>query len=191
MAPKQLVLIKRPVGRPPIHANKAAKQRQYRVGRAKELADLRAKAQARIWHSALNDRWGTPAEIFEPVRREFGITLDVCAEPWSATCARYFSPEMNGVAQDWGTDICWMNPPFSQVKIWLPKAVASAQAGATVICLVKHTPGVGWWRQHIPPEAEVRALGRVRFLHPDTHVQAKYVAGFDSALVILRPPTRH
>lgn len=170
------------VGRPRHYATNAARQRAYRV-RKKHATQQHLK----LWHRHLSDRWGTPPEVFAPVQREFGITLDVCAEAWSAKAGRYFSPEMDGLAQDWGCEICWMNPPFSQVKVWLPKAVTSAAAGATVICLVKHTPGVGWWRTHMPPEAEIRALGRVRFIQPDG-VQAKHAAGFDSALAILRPP---
>src|SRR5262249_40352362 len=72
----------------------------------------------------------------------------------------------DGLTQDWGQEVWWMNPPFSQVKLWLRKALDSAHAGATVVCWVKHTPGVGWWKQLIAPvvpTADVRALGRVRF----------------------------
>jgi phage N-6-adenine-methyltransferase len=117
------------------------------------------------------------------VQREFGITLDVCATAENTKCARYFTPADDGLAQDWGQAVCWMNPPFSQVKVWLRKALDSAQAGATVVCLVKHTPGVGWWRQLIAPDADVRALGRVRF------VGATHQSPFDVALVIFRPPS--
>ena len=39
----------------------------------------------------------------------------------------------------------------------------------------------------MPPEAEIRALGRVRFVQANG-VAAQHQAGFDSALVILRPP---
>jgi site-specific DNA-methyltransferase (adenine-specific) len=143
---------------------------------------LATQQHLQVWHRHLKDQWETPASVFDPVHHEFGITLDVCAEPHNTQCPHFFSPEMDGLVQDWGHNICWMNPPFSQVKRWLRKALDSAQAGATVICLVKHTPGVGWWRQLIPPDAEVRALGRVRF------VGAKHQSPFDVALVILRPP---
>jgi site-specific DNA-methyltransferase (adenine-specific) len=142
-----------------------------------------AQQHLKIWHRHLKDNWETPATVFDPVQREFGITLDVCATAENTKCARYFTPADDGLAQDWGQAVCWMNPPFSQVKVWLRKALDSAQAGATVVCLVKHTPGVGWWRQLIAPDTDVRALGRVRF------VGATHQSPFDVALVIFRPPS--
>jgi hypothetical protein len=33
------------------------------------------------------DNWGTPRSLFDPLNREFGFTLDPCAEPWSAKVA--------------------------------------------------------------------------------------------------------
>jgi len=139
----------------------------------------------KIWHRHLKDQWETPAYVFDPLQIEFGFTLDVCAEAHNTKCRRYFSPETDGLAQDWGQNMCWMNPPFSDVAKWLRKAQSSAMAGATVVCLVKHTPGVGWWRKLIEPfvsYTDVRPLGRVRF------VGAKGNSPFDVAIVIFRPP---
>jgi len=153
--------------------------RAYRLRKKKA-----AQQHHKIWHRHLKDNWETPADVFDPVQREFGILLDVCATADNTKCARYFTPTDDGIKQDWGTNICWMNPPFSEVADWLRKALASAQAGATVVCLVKHTPGAGWWRKTIAPNTEVRALGRVRF------VGAKNQSPFDVALVFFRPPPR-
>src|SRR5262249_3226 len=147
------------------------RQKAYRVRKAKAT-----QQHLKIWHRHLTDARETPASIFNPVQQEFGITLDVCADAANTKVPHhYFSPDDDGLSQDWGQEICWMNPPFSQVRLWLRKALDSVQAGATVICLVKHTPGVGWWRELIPPAAEVRALGRVRF------VGMKHQAPFDAA----------
>jgi hypothetical protein len=115
-----------PVGRPRRYATNAARQRAYRVRKHKAT-----QQQLKIWHRHLRDTWETPAAVFDPVQREFGITLDVCAEATNTKCTRFFSPEQNGLTQDWGQDVCWMNPPFRQVVVWLQKAIASTQAGAT------------------------------------------------------------
>jgi phage N-6-adenine-methyltransferase len=165
------------IGRPRFYATNAARQRAYRL-RKKHAA----QQQLQIWHRHPKDTWETPSRVFDPVQRAFGISLAVCATADNATCPRDFSPTDDGLLQDWGQAICWMKPPFSQGAVWLRKARDSAQAGATVVCLVKHTPGGGWWRKTILPDTEVRALGRVKF------VGAKHPSPFDVALVILRPP---
>ena len=163
-------------------ATNAERQQRFARKRAEELCRLRQKLAQKVYHQSKRTTWETPQEIFDAYDAEFHFTLDVCATAQTAKCPRYFSPEQDGLRQDWGTEICWMNPPFSQVRVWLRKALDSANAGATVICLVKHTPGVGWGRQLIAPTTEVRALGRVKF------VGAKHQSPFDVALVIFRPP---
>lgn len=53
----------------------------------------------------------------------------------NAKVARFFSPELDGLSQDW-TGVCWCNPPYgSQIGTWVRKATQSAQQGATVVCL--------------------------------------------------------
>ena len=35
--------------------------------------------------------WATPPEVFDPLHREFGFTLDPCATAESAKCATFFT----------------------------------------------------------------------------------------------------
>jgi hypothetical protein len=95
-------------GRPRLYATNARRQRAYRL--RKKLA---AQQHLKIWHRHLKDHWETPAYVFDPVQREFGVSLDVCATADNTKCARYFTPTDDGLQQEWGTAICWMNPPFS------------------------------------------------------------------------------
>lgn len=48
------------------------------------------------------DLWATPQGFFDTLNREFNFTLDPCALPENAKCGRYFTPDIDGLKQDWG-----------------------------------------------------------------------------------------
>ena len=50
--------------------------------------------------------WETPPDFFAELDREFHFTLDPCAEPETAKCAKYYTKEDDGLAQDWGGKSC-------------------------------------------------------------------------------------
>ncbi len=70
-------------------------------GRSKNLA---------VHFSSETCLWETPQAFFDALDAEFGFTLDVCALPENAKCERYFTPEADGLKQEW-RGVCWMNPP--------------------------------------------------------------------------------
>jgi phage N-6-adenine-methyltransferase len=146
------------------------------------LAAWRARRKTKVYHRSNRDDWGTPAEIFDPLDAEFGFTLDVCATPDNAKCARYYTSNDNGLLQAW-TGVCWMNPPYgNRVGEWIKKAYESSLAGTTVVCLVKATPDTRWWHAYTPV-AEVRFVkGRITFIGAENH------APFPSVILIFRPP---
>ena len=49
-----------------------------------------------------SDNWATPREFFDALDREFHFTLDACALPENAKCEKYFTPDVDGLQQDWG-----------------------------------------------------------------------------------------
>lgn len=48
------------------------------------------------------DNWATPIAFFNEVNKEFNFDIDVCATAENAKCQNYFSPEQNGLQQNWG-----------------------------------------------------------------------------------------
>lgn len=52
--------------------------------------------------SSKTDLWATPQAFFDQLNEEFHFNLDVCATSDNAKCDRFFSPEVDGLAQDWG-----------------------------------------------------------------------------------------
>jgi phage N-6-adenine-methyltransferase len=107
--------------------------------------------------------------------------VDVCATPDKAKCERFYSPEIDGLAQEWrGT--CWMNPPYGRViGQWVKKAFESSRDGATVVCLLPARTDTAWWHDYCQ-RGEVRFIrGRLKF------VGATANAPFPSAVVVFRP----
>jgi phage N-6-adenine-methyltransferase len=131
-----------------------------------------------VYFSSATDLWETPREFFDKLDAEFGFDLDVCAIAENAKCRRYFSPQKDGLAQEWH-GICWMNPPYGRaIKTWVKKAWESAQAGATVVCLLPARTDTAWWHDFVM-KGDVRFIrGRLKF---SGH---KHNAPFPCAVVI-------
>jgi len=159
------------------------RQRRFAQKRAEELQRLRQKLAQKVYHQSQRSDGGTPWSPFAEYDREFHFTLDVCATAANAKCARYFSPAEDGLVQDWGDAICWMNPPYGgQTGQWMEKAYRSSLAGATVVCLVASRTGTRWWHAWVLGKGEIRyRQGRTTF---DGY---RDPAGFDSVAVIYRP----
>ena len=175
MRPKCVTKLRRtrPVGRPRKYRTNAARQRAYR--------QRHKRRQPVWWRSACQTR-ETPQDFFDRLDAEFHFTLDVCALPENAKCARYYTPADDGLQQAW-SGICWANPPYGLVlRQWVKKAYESAQAGATVVCLLPIRTDTVWWHDYVLPYAEVRFLRRRL-----TFGGAKHAAPFPCAVVIFRP----
>lgn len=110
-----------------------------------------------------NCHWATPQHVFDALDREFGFTLDVCADETNHKCARYFDEAADGLAQEW-TGTVWMNPPYGRtIGKWVRKAADSADAGAVVVGLLPCRTDTEWW-QDVMRASELRFVrGRLKF----------------------------
>ena len=135
-----------------------------------------------VHFSSASVEWPTPQDFFDRINARFGFDLDVCATPDNAKCSRYFTEADDGLQQDW-TGIAWMNPPYGrQIGKWVRKAWESAQAGATVVCLLPARTDTAWWHDYCI-KGDVEFLrGRLKF---GGH---KNSAPFPNALVTFYPP---
>lgn len=52
--------------------------------------------------SSQTDLWATPQEFFDMLNEEFNFTLDPCALPENAKCRKYYTPQDDGLKQNWG-----------------------------------------------------------------------------------------
>lgn len=55
-----------------------------------------------VMFSSKTDLWETPQNFFDTVNNEFHFEIDACALPENTKCERYFTPEQNGLIQEWG-----------------------------------------------------------------------------------------
>ena len=131
--------------------------------------------------------WATPQNVFGPLHEVFGFTVDVCASHGNAKCERYYTVNEDGLAQDWSSEVVWMNPPYARFVIdkWMRKAYESARdGGATVVCLIPSSTSTNWWHDYVE-RAEYRFVrGRIKF------GGAKQSAMFSNAVVVFRPGVR-
>jgi phage N-6-adenine-methyltransferase len=104
-----------------------------------------------VMFSSKTDLWETPQDLFDSLNEEFHFTLDVCALPENAKCDKYFTPEQDGLAQDWSGEVCWMNPPYGrETKKWIEKAWReSTLHNVTVVCLLPARTDTTWWHDYI------------------------------------------
>ncbi len=132
--------------------------------------------------SSATDDWATPVDFFKAQDAIHHFTLDVCASADNAKCAKYFTRETNGLAQNWGGEICWMNPPYGRtIAQWMKKAYEeSQQRGASVVCLVPARTDTRWWHEYA-------MKGRIQFIRGRLKFSgAKFNAPFPCALVIFK-----
>jgi site-specific DNA-methyltransferase (adenine-specific) len=144
-------------------------------------------------HFKSSDReWETPEAIFQPLKKEFNILVDVCANAENTKCKAYFDRKINGLTANWGNAIkltgskntaCWMNPPYGRgIDSWIKKAHDEALKGVTTVALIPARTDTSWFHNYIHNKQEVRFLkGRIKF------VDAESSAPFPSMIVIFRP----
>ena len=131
--------------------------------------------------SSKSNEWETPNLLFGELDNEFHFTLDPCATPENAKCARFYTQQENGLKQSWANERVFMNPPYGgHTGKWVEKAWHESQNGAVIVCLLVSSTDRSYWHDYIFPYAnEIRWLrGRVTF------GDAKTTAPFASAIVI-------
>lgn len=106
----------------------------------------------------LIDEEVVPPLVFAPLNNKFHFTLDPCSTHENALCARHFTKTEDGLTQNWGNHVAFMNPPGgADIGAWMHKAFESAILGATVVCFVPNRPDLDWWSQYAL-RGEVRSL---------------------------------
>jgi ParB family chromosome partitioning protein len=124
--------------------------------------------------------WYTPPAIVERVRDYFGgpIPLDPATAPHNPTGAlRFFTAELDGLAQDWSGVGAFVNPPYGKVMSdWCRKVHEETAKGLPLIALLPCGArfSTAYWQDYILT-GQLTAIcfvrGRVAFVGPDGEEQ--------------------
>jgi len=133
-------------------------------------------------YSSKTDDWATPQQVFDKLNSEFGFTLDACATSDNAKCRIFFTKEQDGLAQSFGKNVVWVNPPYGKfIPQWVKHSYEQSRLGATVVMLIPCRTDTKWFHEYVT-KAEVRFFNK-RLSFGDS----KNKAPFPVCLAIFRP----
>lgn len=136
-----------------------------------------------VMFSSKKSDWETPQDFYNKLNDEFRFTLDVCATEYNAKCKKYFTPEQDGLKQDWGGETVYCNPPYGkEIKKWVEKAYNESRKPHTlIVMLIPSRTDTGYFHDYILPYGEIRFIrGRLKF------GKIKNAAPFPSMVVVFK-----
>lgn len=143
---------------------------------------MESKAGRSVHFTSQSNEWETPKDLFDKLDAEFRFSLDAAATPENAKCDRYFTFIQNGLAQSWGGERVWLNPPYGvDLHKWVQKA--ATEPSEVTVMLIPARTDTRYWHAYIlgNEKAEIRFLkGRLKFGN------ARHGAPFPTAIVVFR-----
>ena len=140
-----------------------------------------------------SDERSTPDDLYKMLDDEFHFTLDVCATHENTKCLSFYNKIENGLQRTWRNEICFMNPPYSNIPVWLEKAEFEAKNNhTTVVCILPCDTSTSWFHDYlwfsltnlVRYGVELRfPKGRFKFGKYTTSPQ------FATIIAVFRPPT--
>lgn len=139
-----------------------------------------------VHYSSNSQTWNTPKKLFDELNEHWHFTLDVACLETSALCNKFFTPEDDGLMQDWGDNVCWCNPPYDDIKSWMLKCSKEFQKGSTVMALIPSRTDTKAFHRYIFPKCTAICFieGRLKFADPTQRETSTNSAPFPSCLVI-------
>lgn len=129
------------------------------------------------------DEWRTPGYLFDWAALRWGpFDLDLAATPDNAKAARYFTKQYSALtARPWrefGSN-AWCNPPYSDVRPWIERAIEESRAGFLSTWLIPAFRGDVYHAELTQRfAAEIVLISpRVAFLTPGGHAKAGNTGG--------------
>lgn len=131
-----------------------------------------------VHFSSNTDLWETPQDFFDKYNKIHNFTLDVCALPENAKCKVYYTPEVDGLKQEWA-GVVWCNPPYGRnIKHWIKKGYEESLNGTKVVMLIPARTDTSYWHDYVMKGDIEFIRGRLKFGNSTNS------APFPSAVVI-------
>jgi site-specific DNA-methyltransferase (adenine-specific) len=119
-----------------------------------------------VLFASKNEVWETPQAFFDKLNDEFRFTLDACALPENAKCRLYYTPQDDGLLQDWSGHTTFCNPPYGRkIAAWVEKCYwESRKKNTKVVMLLPARTDTVYFHSYIYQKAEIRFVkGRLKF----------------------------
>lgn len=115
--------------------------------------------------SSKSQDWATPPDFFAALHARFAFTLDAAASAENAKCTHYFTPEQDGLSQNWGGQRVWCNPPYGrEIGKWVRKGYEEAQKpGTLVVMLLPSRTDTAWYHDYCTRGVIRHLRGRLKF----------------------------
>ena len=121
----------------------------------------------KVMFSSAHDNWSTPKDVYEALDREFHFTDDPCPLGGGG-----------GLDRVWG-DSVYVNPPYSEIRLWVRYAYEQSLLGKVVVMLIPSRTDTRYWHDYVMKASEIRFIkGRLKF------GGSKNNAPFPSAIVV-------
>lgn len=151
---------------------------------------------SKVHFSSAHDNWSTPRKVYEGLNEEFSFDFDPCplneaANTDGAQLSLIIDSEatdpdksIDGLYCEWGKSN-FVNPPYSQLGLWLKKAFEEWQKVKTVVLLIPSRTDTIAWHKYAMRATEIRFVkGRLKF------GDATNSAPFPSAIIIFKAGVR-
>lgn len=96
-----------------------------------------------------NDDVQTPKWLYQALNERYSFNHDPCPFKWKGEVE---GGAPNGLSSEWGTR-SFVNPPFSQIKVWLKKGLEEYQKGKLVVFLISARVNSKYWSDLVFPNA--------------------------------------
>ena len=117
-----------------------------------------------------SDGWITPLDLYNKLNKEFNFNFDPCP----------INPTFDGLNIEW-KERNFVNPPYSELKLWIEKAYKEYEKGKLVVMLIPARTDTIAFHKYIYNQAEIFFIkGRLKFSN------SKNSAPFPSMIVIFK-----
>ena len=119
----------------------------------------------KVHFSSATEEWATPQEFYNALDAEFHFTLDPCSTDENAKCAKHYTKEQDGLAQDWTGETVFCNPPYGrEMPKWIRKCYEHYTGGDIAVMLIPARTDTKAFHEYINGKAEIRFIkGRLKF----------------------------
>ncbi len=121
--------------------------------------------------------YGTPRILLDACEYRWdNLVIDLAASDENHKANYWFTQEQDSLRQDWTAlseqhrydsgemPVCWLNPPFSDIRVWAQKCWEESQRGCRILLLTPASVGSQWYADCVDGKALVCALNpRVTF----------------------------